>query len=752
MIRFRLVMIFISSILLGCSNSPKEGIDSQGQPQEENGTSRMVKILKEIAESNMLKNVPYFRNSRRAEQIRQKMESLSDPIQKANAQLIYGYELLNAGQNEQAIVVLEDLIQKLKAMQFNDAKVWREIKRILALSYIRLGEQENCISRYNPDRCIMPFENNGVYEIKSANRTAIEIYKELLETDPEDYESRWMLNFAYMTLGEFPEGVPSKWRLPASAFQSDYPLEKFPNISDKIGVNNVALSGGCVADDFNNDGLIDIFASSWSLDDQVHYYQNKGDGYFTDKTVAAGLLGLTGGLNLQQADYNNDGWMDVLILRGAWYDTAGLIPNSLLRNNGDGTFTDVTIEAGLLSYAPTQAAVWADFDLDGWVDLFIGNETLYPDKAFVNEIYKNNGDGTFTNMINEVGLGKFTAMIKGVCAGDVNDDGFLDLYFSFLNAKNYLLINRGPSNNGFVSFVLYTYNESIGEPVASFPCWFWDYNNDGWEDIFVGAFGDGSYDRSRINAATVAAKNSLGIRAGVNPRLYKNNGDGTFDNVTDEVGLWEGMFAMGSNYGDIDNDGFLDFYIGTGEPKYSGVVPNKMYRNDRGKKFHDITYAGGFGHVQKGHAISFADFDNDGDQDIFAVMGGAYEGDVFSDAFFLNPVGNKNNWVTLKLEGTLSNKAALGAWVKVTAIDENQNEHHFYRRVSSGSSFGGNSLQLEIGLKKCTAIKMVEVRWPNRERKVEVFGNVPINSFVKLVEGSGIAQVESRPTFDFPTN
>jgi tetratricopeptide (TPR) repeat protein len=744
------LLFLIATFVFSCTNPSTEESSGSNQPAAEDGTAQMVKILKDIAEGEKLKNVPYFRNSRRAEQFRQQMEAATDPFQKANAQLYYGYELLNAGQNEQAIVVLEDLRKKLETMQFQDPKIWKEIKRILALSYIRLGEQENCIARYNADRCIMPFENQGIYEIQSANRTAIDIYKELLENDPEDYESRWMLNFAYMTLGEFPDKVPAKWRLPASAFKSDYPLPKFPNIADKIGVNNVALSGGSVADDFNNDGLIDIFASSWSLDDQVHYYQNKGDGTFADKTVAAGLMGITGGLNMQQTDYNNDGWMDVLILRGAWYDTAGEIPNSLLRNNGDGTFTDVTIEAGLLSYAPTQTAAWADFDNDGWVDLFIGNETLTPNGSYPCEFYKNNGDGTFTNMINEVGLGQFKAMIKGVTAGDVNDDGYLDLYFSFLTAKNYLLINQGPHSNGFITFGLYAHNESIGEPVSSFPCWFWDYDNDGWEDLFVAAFGEGNYGGGKIRAASVAAQNALGKKVGVNPRLYKNKGDGTFKDVTDEVGLWEGMFAMGSNFEDIDNDGFLDFYIGTGEPSYSAVVPNKMYRNDQGKRFQDVTYAGGFGHVQKGHAVSFADFDNDGDQDIFAVMGGAFEGDVFGDAFFLNPVGNENNWITLKLEGTKSNKAAMGAWVKVTALDADGNQHQFYRRVSSGSSFGGNSLQLEIGLGKCTTIRMVEVRWPNQERAVEVFGNIPVNSFVKLVEGSGQAQLETRPSFSFP--
>src|SRR5690606_18429833 len=138
------------------------------------------------------------------------------------------------------------------------------------------------------------------------------------------------------------------------------------------------------------------------------------------------------------------------------------------------------------------------------------------------------------------------------------------------------------------------------------------------------------------------------------PKIYHNNGDGTFSEVSKKMGLSEPMLAMGSNFGDLDNDGFPDFYIGTGAPSFTSIVPNKMYRNNQGKSFQDVTTSGRFGHIQKGHAVSFGDFDNDGDQDIFHVLGGAFEGDVYGDAFFENPVGNKKNWVTLILEGTES--------------------------------------------------------------------------------------------------
>ncbi len=139
------------------------------------------------------------------------------------------------------------------------------------------------------------------------------------------------------------------------------------------------MSGGVIIDDFNNDGYLDIVTSCWGLEESMHYYRNNGDGTFTDLSKESGLSEIKGGLNIIQADYNNDGFTDILVLRGAWLKELGRQPSTLLRNNGNGTFTDVTVEAGLLSLHPTQTAVWGDFNNDGWLDLFIGNETTDAD-------------------------------------------------------------------------------------------------------------------------------------------------------------------------------------------------------------------------------------------------------------------------------------------------------------------------------------------------------------------------------------
>lgn len=188
---------------------------------------------------------------------------------------------------------------------------------------------------------------------------------------------------------------------------------------------------------------------------------------------------------------------------------------------------------------------------------------------------------------------------------------------------------------------------------------------------------------------------------------------------------------MGSNFGDLDNDGFLDFYVGTGAPNPMSAVPNRMFRNIAGEGFEEVTAAGGFGHLQKGHAVSFADFDNDGDQDVYAVMGGAFEGDVFENALFENP-GFENNWISLDLKGIKSNKSAIGTRIKITTM-EDESVFHLYATVSTGGSFGASSLRQELGIGKSEVIEQLKITWPSG--LVQEFEEVRINSFYEVEEG-----------------
>ena len=179
----------------------------------------------------------------------------------------------------------------------------------------------------------------------------------------------------------------------------------------------------------------------------------------------------------------------------------------------------------------------------------------------------------------------------------------------------------------------------------------WDFDQDGWLDLFVSGW--------RAAAGDIAAE-FLGIPGNdEKPRLYRNLQDGTFEDVTEQTGLNKVMYTMGSNYGDLDGDGWLDFYVGTGDPNLRALMPNRMFRNVNGVRFEEVTTHGGFGHLQKGHGVAFGDIDHDGDQDVYQVMGGAFEGDLARNTLFENP-GHGNEWVILSLEGKTSNHSGMG--------------------------------------------------------------------------------------------
>jgi hypothetical protein len=203
---------------------------------------------------------------------------------------------------------------------------------------------------------------------------------------------------------------------------------------------------------------------------------------------------------------------------------------------------------------------------------------------------------------------------------------------------------------------------------------------------------------------------------------------------------------MGANFGDLDNDGFLDCYFGTGDPHFGTLVPNRMFRNAEGKAFQDVTTSGGFGHIQKGHGIGFGDLDNDGDQDIYAVMGGAFAGDVYQNILLENP-GHGNHWITLRVQGRESNRSAIGARIRVT-VQSPAGRRHIHATVGSGGSFGASSLQQEMGLGDASAIVAIQVQWP-REDGLEDFPGVPLNGVYEILEGTAKLVPISANSFRF---
>ena len=320
--------------------------------------------------------------------------------------------------------------------------------------------------------------------------------------------------------------------------------------------------------------------------------------------------------------------------------------------------------------------------------------------------------------------------VKGVAWGDFNNDGRPDLYVSVKGQPNHLFRNDGPADPKHPradrwKFTDVTAQAGVAEPVHSFATWFFDYDNDGWPDLFVAGY----YIEDFNDIA--AFEMGLPYRAET-PRLYRNNRNGTFTEVTKAMHLDRTILVMGANFGDLDNDGWLDVYFGTGDPNYESLLPNRMFRNDNGKNFQDVTTSGGFGHLQKGHAVAFGDIRNSGNEDVFEEMGGALPGDTYPSVLYKNP-GHGNHWVTLELEGVRTNRSAFGARINVT-VQTAEGLRHIYRTVGYGSSFGGNPLRQHIGLGRATKVSEIEVFWPT-SKVVQTFRQIQVDRMYHLREG-----------------
>ena len=620
------------------------------------------------------------------------------------------------------------------------------MQKLKALVYLREAEYRNCVQRHNCECCVFPLKGGGIHAIKEPMTKAKESLLELLQQTPRNLEAGWLLNITGMALGGYPNSIPETYRLPSSVFESKHAAPKFNDIAPKLGVDTFNLCGGAMVEDFDGDNLLDIVTSTYDLRQPMTFYRNVGDGTFANHSVASQLASQLSGLNCIAADYDNDGDSDILVLRGAWLYDDGQLRNSLLRNNGDGTFSDVTSDAGLADPGrPTQAAVWGDFDNDGWLDIFVGNESRVEMQGehqggdYPSQLFHNQGDGTFVDVAISAGVTN-DRYCKGVTAGDYDNDGDLDIYVSNSNA------NRLYRNDGAMKFTDVASQLGVNEPEQwSFACWFFDYNDDGWLDLFVAAY--------QSTVADVAA-DYIGIpNKGVAPCLYRNRGDGTFENVASEVNLDHAYMPMGANFGDIDNDGCLDIYLTTGSPDFASLTPNVMLRNDNGKEFQDVTFSAGVGHLQKGHGIAFADLDNDGDQDIYHQLGGFFPGDKFHNTLFLNSCAGsatefgRNHFITLKLVGTHCNRQAVGARVRVvtTTPSGTQTRH---RAVGMVSSFGGSPSRQEIGLGNATSIDRIEIDWPN-DPTTQTVRNVGLDSFVEVTQGKAEARKLDLPKLNW---
>jgi tetratricopeptide (TPR) repeat protein len=595
---------------------------------------------------------------------------------------------------------------------------------VLGGAYLHWAEMENGVYSNSGNSDLFPPVNlKESYKKTDKSRLAIQYFTKYLAQFPDDIEVKWLLNYAYSTLGEYPSGVPQQYLIPLSDFQSKEDIGRFVDVAPAAGLNVMREAGGLAIDDFENNGLLDIVVSSMEVCDPIKYFHNNGDGTFSDQTAKAGLADQLGALNIMQVDYNNDGCMDLFIPRGGWEYPQR---RSLLRNNCDGTFTDVTEAAGLAdNEAQTNSAVWVDIDNDGYLDLFIANENS------PSQLFHNKGDGTFEDISHSAGIDQ-TAFSKGVTAADYDHDGYVDFYVSNLYGANNLY-----HNNGNLTFTDVARQAGVQAPIVSFSAFFFDYNNDGWPDLFVTSY---------VVSVTESIKTYLNLPHNAETlRLYRNKHDGTFEDVTEKVGLDKVFMPMGASFGDIHNDGFLSIYLGSGNPNYTSLIPHTLLLNKDGKKFVDITASSGTGELHKGHAISFADLDRSGNEAIIAEVGGAVPGDAHALRVFKNP-GNDNDWINVHLVGAKSNRSGVGAQIKVTVTDDGKPPRTIYRTGGETSSFGSLPLELHIGLGHNAHIVAIDVWWPATNTR-QHFTNVDKNQYIEIKEFANEIHKLIRPAF-----
>ena len=592
----------------------------------------------------------------------------------------------------------------------------------LGLAEFRLGEADKAAKRFeniiqNYRRHSGAYYYLGVYHLRHGNlEKAVTNFKESLRLKPRDPETLWNLWTAYSQLGGYPADLPEEFKIkPWGGFVTPNSVGRdslFTDMAANLKMDKVDGGRGSAWGDYDNDGDEDIVAVGTY---QPHVlYRNNGNGTFTNVADQAGIADPRGGWGSLFADYDNDGFLDLYITRGGW---SGAAENTLYHNNGDGTFTDVTHTAGVADPQSSFCAAWADYDNDGYLDLYIADGVIGDGAA--NVLYRNNGDGTFTNIAESAGVAN-TGNSLGTAWGDYDKDGYIDLHVVNFGQSNVLY-----RNNGDGTFTDVTSIAGMTLPVTdAFVTFFLDVDNDADLDIFIS--NSGSFQAFIAGQITGAAPHD-----GDRQVLYRNNGDGTFTDVTRESGLYHAFGAMGANFGDIDSDGYLDIYLATGAPQMGRLERDALFRNNGDGTFTDATLALGLGNIGKGHGVTFGDVDTDGDVDIYVPVGGAFIGDQWHNLFYQN-TGTGNNWLTLKLVGVKSNRDGIGAKVTLRVGDS-----VIYREVSGGCGFGStNSLSLEIGLGKHTKVDTLEIVWPSGQ--VDTHRNLSVNQKRVITEGKNL--------------
>ena len=524
------------------------------------------------------------------------------------------------------------------------------------------------------------------------------------------------LRMAYEMMGGYPDDLPARYRIPLR--EENVPREKpalqFEDIAKRLHINKYAGAGPGGWADYDGDGQYDLIACG--CDTFCTLFRADGD-KFVDATIEAKLTRLEPGFGAAWADYDNDGDPDLYIARNGWNGPA---PNSLLRNDG-GVFSDVAVAARVADEGSSFHAAWLDYDRDGWLDLVVSNG-VYLDGSS-NQLYRNQGDGTFRNVTAASGLsepGLFGTI--GVAVGDYDDDAWPDIFFHGRMTANRLYRNQG---NGTFRNVAASAGVAGPGTQNGYVALMADFDSDGDLDIFTGSLA--GWDE-------VLAAYRPGYTTGKQdniPRLYRNDGDGTFTDTSLEAGLRYPIGIMAAGTADLDNDGYLDLYLGTGNPELRRLEPNIFYHNRQGRWFEDITRFTKLGFLGKGHGIIFLDWDEDGDLDMFAELGGFYHGDLWESAFLLNKAGNRNNWLSVNLSQPSMNRNAVGARVTLTAGSWKQ-----VQEVTAGRGFSSTDPPiLHFGLGKAARVDHMEIRWP--DGTTETREDLDVNRSITIRRAAG---------------
>ena len=456
-----------------------------------------------------------------------------------------------------------------------------------------------------------------------------------------------------------------------------------------IGLEASGDNWGSSWGDYDGDGYPDLFVTTYDNTQPNELYHNNGDGTFTKITSGSIATDNAASSAASWADYDNDGDLDLYVGNNIGQ------PNYLYRNEGGGNFTSIQNDPAVSYHGYSHGVSWADYDNDGFLDLFVGT---YWEAAF-NLLYHNNGDGTFTEVTNSPIVNEASKTLTGVW-GDYDNDGWIDLFVvNMHDADNSLYHNLGNGNFQKVTSSIISNDEgcSVGANWV-------DFDNDGYLDLFVSNAG---------NEANF---------------LYQNNGNGTFTKITSGDIVTDIGHSHGSAWADYDNDGDMDLFVA------DDTKDNAIYSNNGDGTFtkldNDMTNDGGLS-----FGSAWADFDQDGDVDLFVSNRLSTE-----NFFYENTKGNCNNWYNINLTGTNSNASAIGARVTVTATINGQTVTQV-QQVSSqtgGGTGGQNELALHFGLGDAAIVTSVVVDWPSGYQQILTNQAVNGNSAITEVNGSEV--------------